>query len=113
MSFPEAVWRIAVCNLIVVPFSSFLLCSREAFCFFWTPDARIRAEGARGVPFPYSSQEIRLFDDQAFMRAFDDSLFDLAHPPIAFSHWQKNDFSESSFISRFPFFSGEAAAEHF
>lgn len=75
-------------------------------------DAGIRGYGAGRVLFPLPSGILRLFDGEAFMWFFHDSLFDLAPVLLAFRRLPKVDWSESLCVGTFQYSFANGAVEH-
>lgn len=54
---------------------------------------------------------IRRVDDEAFIKLFDDSTFDLTRALLAFRCSKEVDWKESSCLGGFPYFSDEGAVK--
>lgn len=107
----EAIYRIAVCELTVLVLAFFLACARNDPCSRWFIDERTRGGRACGVIFPLPSSVGRLVDEEAFMKVFDDSSFDLTHALLPFRRTQETNLCASSRVEWFSSSIAEAAVE--
>lgn len=79
--------------------------------FRWSIDGRACGGGARGVLFTLSTQIICLVDDEAFMRPFNDSSFDLTLALLTTRRTQNVNWSEAACVEWFPFRCAEYAVD--
>lgn len=104
----EAIWRIIVCQLVVLVFASFFACARNVLCSPWDTDAWICRQGASAVPFSFSRRIIRLVVRESLMILFNDCSVDLTQALLAFRRTHQ-DWSEPCCAGWFSYSLAEGA----
>lgn len=92
----QTIRRIEVSELRVLIFAALLACARDERSSRRCIDARICCSGDRDVLSSLPSRVARLRDDEAFMKLFEDSSFDLTHSLPDLRRTQEDDWSQYS-----------------
>lgn len=107
----EMIWPTAVFAFIVLGLFSFIESAYDGSGSRCGIHARIRGQKTRGALFPLPFRVLRLVDNEAFLKLFDDSSFDLTYALLAPRSTQEVDQSESSSFGWFPYFLAEVSTK--
>lgn len=88
-----------------------MACARDGPVSRWGIDGRIRGRGARCVLILLPVRMSRRVDDEASVKLFHDSSFDLTHVLFSFSRTHEVDWSEAFFVGWFSYSFAEGAVE--
>lgn len=115
-SSPRRTFENAYGGSRITCFSVFILAfclayERQVLSSRWYNNERIFRQGANSLSFPFRSLIIRSVDNEAFMKLFDDSFFQLRHALFLFRQTHKGNWSESFRVRWFPYLFAESAVE--
>lgn len=91
--------------------SLFLACARDCPCSEWGTDTGMRSRSAHGMPFPSTSRVVRLVENEAFIRLFKDSSFNLTDALLALRRTQEDDWFVSCYVGWLQHSLAEGAVE--